>query len=301
MTQLLYGGIEAGGTKFVCIVGSGPDDIRAETRFPTTMPEETLQQAVDFFHQQQSQHGKLAAVGVASFGPLDLHLDSPTYGHILPTPKPGWTDADVVGILRTALALPVGFETDVNAAALSESRWGAGQGVDTLLYLTIGTGVGGGALANGRLLHGLIHPEMGHIYIPHDRQADAFDGSCSFHGDCLEGLAAGPAIEKRWGRCGESIPPEHPAWALEAHYLALGLVNWISILSPERVVLGGGVMQQSQLFPLIHQEVQRLFNGYLSSPAILENIADYIVPPALKGRSGVLGALALAMDVNQQS
>jgi fructokinase len=297
----LFGAIEAGGTKFVCILGSGPEDVRAEARFPTMTPEETIRQAVGFFRRQQAEHDELAAIGIASFGPLDLDPDSPTYGYITSTPKPGWAKTDFAGMIRRALSLPVGFDTDVNAAALGEWRWGAARGLDTFIYLTIGTGIGGGGMVNGRLIHGLLHPEMGHLCIPHDWGADPFAGSCPFHGDCLEGLASGPAIESRWGKPAETLPPEHPAWALEARYLALGMVNWIYTLSPQKIILGGGVMQQAHLFPLIRWEVQTLLKGYLQSPAILENIDDYIVPPALGKRAGVLGALALAMDAAQSS
>ena len=290
----LYGGIEGGGTKFICVVGGGPGDIRAETRFPTTMPRETLAQAIDFFRQQQAVHGRLDAIGLACFGPLDPDPASPAYGRIQPTPKPGWTGADVVAPLVEAFGLPVGFDTDVNGAALAEARWGAAQGCDPVLYLTIGTGIGGGALVNGRLLHGLIHPEMGHIPLPHDRQRDPFPGSCPFHGDCFEGLANGPALHKRWGQPAETLPPDHPAWDLEATYIAYALAAYITVLSPQRIVLGGGVAQQSQMFPLIHHKVPQILNGYIHSPQILEHIAEYIVPPGLGGRAGVLGAIALA-------
>ncbi|NCP16408.1 ROK family protein [bacterium] len=292
----LFGGIEAGGTKFVCILGSGPEDVRAEAHFPTTTPGETIRQAVEFFRHQQAEHGELAAIGIASFGPLDLDPDSPTYGTITSTPKPGWSNTDFAGMIRRALSLPVGFDTDVNAAALAEWRWGAARGLDTFIYLTIGTGIGGGGMVNGHLMHGLLHPEMGHLCIPHDRGADPFAGSCPFHGDCLEGLASGPAIVKRWGQPAETLPPEHPAWALEARYLALGLVNLIYTLSPQKIILGGGVMQQAHLFPLLRREVQTLLKGYLQSPILQERIDEYILPPALGKRAGVLGALALAMD-----
>jgi fructokinase len=297
----LFGGIEAGGTKFVCILGSGPEDVRAEARFPTTTPEETIRQAVGFFRRQQAEQGELAAIGIASFGPLDLDCNSPTYGYITSTPKPDWANTDFAGMIRRALSLPVGFDTDVNAAALGEWRWGAARGLDTFIYLTIGTGIGGGGMANGRLMHGLLHPEMGHLCIPHYRGADPFAGSCPFHGDCLEGLASGPAIESRWGQRGETLPPDHPAWELEAHYLALGVVNWIYTLSPYKIILGGGVMQQAHLFPLLRREVQTLLKGYLKSPILLERSDDYIVPPALGKRAGVSGALALAMDAAQSS
>ncbi len=290
----LFGGIEGGGTKFVCAVGTGPGDIRAETRFSTTTPAETIGRAVDFFRQQERELGPLAALGVASFGPVDPNPASPTYGHIMPTPKPGWSHTDMVGPFKAALNLPVGFDTDVNAAALSEWRWGAAQNCDPAMYITIGTGIGGGILANGQMIHGLVHPETGHLPLPHDLTRDPFPGSCPFHGDCFEGLANGPAMEKRWGQRAETLPPDHPAWDLEAHYIALALASYIYTLSPQRIVLGGGVSQQPQLMPLIHQKVQKLINGYVQSPQILENIAAYIVPPALGSHTGVLGAIALA-------
>ncbi|WP_239014364.1 ROK family protein [Archangium violaceum] len=293
MTTLL-GGIEAGGTKFVCAVGTGPDDIRAMVRIPTTTPEETIGQALAFFQEQTRQRGPLAALGIASFGPVELHPGSLQYGFITSTPKPGWRNADVAGPFRRALGIPVGFDTDVNGAALGEHHWGAAQGLDTFVYLTIGTGIGGGGLLNGRLMHGLIHPEMGHIRLPRDPKADPFPGGCPFHGDCFEGLASGPALEKRLGQRAESLPVDHPVWALEAHYIALALTSYICTLSPQRLILGGGVMAQQHLFPLVRAEVRRLLNGYIQSPAILEHIESYIVPPALAERSGVLGALALA-------
>ena len=291
----LYGGIEAGGTKFVCAVGAGPDDIRAEVRFPTTSPAETIKKAVAFFEEQQKLLNRpLTALGIAAFGPLDPNRGSPTFGFITSTPKPGWQNADLAGEVRRALKLPVGFDTDVNGAALAEGRWGAAQGLDTFLYLTIGTGVGGGGMVGGKLMHGLVHPEMGHIRLPRDRQADPFEGFCLYHGDCLEGLASGPALEKRWGVKAETLPPEHPAWALEAHYLGLALSDFICTLSPQRIILGGGVMSQPHLFPLVRAETLRLLNGYVRSPQILEKIDEYIVPPALGARAGVLGAFALA-------
>jgi fructokinase len=295
----LFGGIEGGGTKFVCAVGTGPDDIRAEARFPTTTPEETLGRAVAFFREQEATE-KLAAIGIAAFGPIDPDPASPGFGYITTTPKPHWPHTNFVGRIREDFDLPIGFDTDVNVAALGEHRWGAAQGLDTFIYWTIGTGLGGGGMVNGKLIHGLMHPEMGHMQVPHDRQRDPFPGNCPYHGDCLEGLAAGPALEGRWGQRGETLPADHEAWQLEAHYLALGLVNVITIVSPQRIILGGGVMAQPGIFPLIHQEVQRLLNGYIQMSAITEKIADYIVPPKLGGRAGVLGAIALAQDVYSQ-
>jgi len=289
----LFGGIEAGGTKFVCAVGTGPDDIRAETRFSTTTPGETIGQAIEFF-KAQAQKEPLAAIGIASFGPVDPDPDSETWGYITTTPKPGWANTEFATAIGRALNVPVGFDTDVNGAVLGEYRWGAAQGLDTFIYLTIGTGVGGGGLVNGKLLHGLVHPEMGHIYLPPHPDDPHPEGFCPYHGNCLEGMTNGPAIEKRWGQRGETLPVDHPAWELEAHYLAVGLSSLICTLSPQRIVMGGGVMDQSHLFPLVRQKVQELLNGYVQSPAILENVDTYVVPPGLGGKAGVLGAIALA-------
>jgi fructokinase len=290
----LFGGVEGGGTKFVCAVGTGPDDIRAETRFPTTTPDETLRKAIAFFKEQENQHGKLSAIGMGSFGPIDPRSGSPTYGHIMLTPKPGWSNADMVGPLQAAFGIPIGFDLDVNAAALAEFRWGAAQGCDPALYMTIGTGIGGGVIANGKLLHGLLHPEMGHIHLIHDLSIDPFPGVCPFHKDCFEGLAAGPALEKRWGKRASNLPFEHPAWDLEAGYIAQALTAFIYTLSPQKIILGGGVMQQIHLFEHIRKNVQVNLNSYVQSKQILENIDEYIVPPGLSGYAGVLGALALA-------
>jgi fructokinase len=288
----LYGGIEGGGTKFVCAIGSGPDDIREEIRFPTGNPEEAIGTAVAFF----SKYKDLQAVGIACFGPLDANPKSPTFGYVTTTPKPGWAHTEFAGTVARALGVPVGFDTDVNAAALGEHRWGAARNLDSCLYLTVGTGIGGGAVVEGKMIHGLMHPEMGHLRVPHDRQADPYAGCCPYHGDCLEGLACGPAIEGRWGQRAETLPPDHPAWALEAHYLALGLSNTIVTLSPQRIILGGGVMDQRGLFPLIRREVQALLNGYIRSPMLEDEIDSYIVPPVLGNQAGVLGGIALAID-----
>ena len=294
----MFGGIEAGGTTFVCAVGSGPDDLQAQVKFATTTPGETIERAVEFL---RSHRDRLAAVGIASFGPVDLQPGSPTHGFITTTPKPGWANTDLAGAVRQALDVPVGFETDVNGAALGEHRWGAARDLDTFLYLTIGTGIGGGGMAGGALLHGLVHPEMGHMRLPHDLEADPFPGVCPFHGDCLEGLASGPALEARWGQPAGRLPEDHPAWPLEAHYLALAAVNLVCALSPQRIILGGGVMNQRHLFPLIRQEVQDLLNGYVQAPEILDDIEAYIVPPALGGQAGVVGALALAEQAAAQA
>jgi fructokinase len=297
MTNEFVGGIEAGGTKFVCAVGSGPDDLRAETRFPTTTPDETIARTVAFFREQEAIHGRPAAIGIASFGPLDPNPASPTFGYITSTPKPHWANVDLAGAIRSALGVPVGFDTDVNIAGLGEYRWGAAQGLSNFIYLTIGTGVGGGVLIDGKPVHGLVHPELGHIPLPHDWTADPYKGRCPYHGDCLEGLAAGPAIGERWGRPAVELPPDHAAWDLEAHYLARALQAFICTLSPERIILGGGVMEQPQLFPLVRRKVVAYLNGYVQSPTILNDIDRYIVPPGLGNRAGVLGAFAQAHRV----
>ncbi|MFH1086569.1 MAG: ROK family protein, partial [Chloroflexota bacterium] len=292
----LYGGIEAGGTKFVCAVGTGPADLRAEARFATTGPAETIGQAIAFL-REQARAEPLVAVGIASFGPVDPNPASPTFGYVTTTPKPGWAHTDFAGAIHRALGVPVGLDTDVNLAALGEYRWGAAQGLDTFLYLTVGTGIGGGGMVNGQLIHGLMHPEMGHIRVPHDWQRDPYAGYCPYHGDCWEGLAAGPAFEGRWGQRAETLPADHSAWELEAEYLALGLANLILPISPQRIIMGGGVMEQRHLFARIHQRVQALLNGYIQHAAILRDIGAYIVPPALGARAGVLGAIALAERV----
>lgn len=295
----LYGAIEGGGTKFVCAIGTGPNDIRAEARFPTTTPEETMGQALDFFKQQEENFGELTAIGFACFGPLDPNPASPTYGHILPTPKPGWSHADVVCMVSSAFDIPIAFDTDVNGAALGEWRWGKAQGLKTFIYLTVGTGVGGGAYVEGNLLHGLIHPEMGHITVKHDMGKDPFEGICPFHGDCLEGLASGVAIEKRWGQRGGTLPQDHPAWDLEADYIAQALANYSLTLSPQRIIVGGGVGSLPHLMPKVQTKTRDYLNGYIQSPVILENIESYIVSPGLGNRSGILGAIALAEQALQ--
>ncbi len=292
----VYGGLEAGGTKFVCLIANDPDHILIEERFPTTAPAETIGRTIDFFQRQMQEH-QLAAIGIGSFGPVDLDRASPTYGYITTTPKPGWAQADLCGEMQRALHIPIAFDTDVNAAAYGEHYWVAeDRSLDPLLYMTVGTGIGVGAIVNGQPLHGLLHPEVGHMLLPHDRAVDPFDGACPYHGDCFEGLAAGPALEKRWKRRGETLPPDHPAWALEAHYIALSLANLSYALSPQRIVLGGGVMQQPHLYDLVRSETLQIINGYLQSDRITQHIDHYIVPPGLGIRSGGLGAIALAIE-----
>jgi fructokinase len=283
------GGVEAGGTKWVCAIGDGPDDLGETITFPTTTPAETIARAAEFF----MHNGGVDALGIGSFGPLVVRRSSPTWGRITTTPKPGWRDTELGSALETALGVPVAFDTDVNAAALGEQRWGAAAGLETFCYITVGTGIGGGGMANGRLLHGLLHPEFGHMRIPHDRARDPFDGVCPFHGDCFEGLASGEAIRERSGRPAEAL--EDPAaWELEAEYLALGLVNVVCTLSPQRIILGGGVPKRQGLFPIIRERLQELLAGYLDAPELTASIDGYLVAPALGDRSGVLGAIELA-------
>jgi fructokinase len=290
----LFGAIEAGGTKFVCGLGTGPEDLRLVT-FPTSTPAITLHHVIEYYRKEAGS--SLDAVGIGAFGPVDLRPDSPTFGYITSTPKVEWQQCDLAGTLQRALQVPIGFDTDVNATAAGEARWGAGRGIPDFLYLTVGTGIGGGAMVNGEVIHGLLHPEMGHIRIPHDLNDDPFPGSCPYHQDCLEGLASGPAIEARWGKPAPQLAADHPAWKLEAHYLALGLATWVCTLSPERILLGGGVMQQKSLFPMIRTELSNLLNGYIRVAAILEGLNSYIVPPQLGSRAGVLGALVLAEHI----
>ncbi len=296
----LYGGIEAGGTKFVCAVGAGPDDIRAEVRFPTTNPDETLGRAVEFFRQYMIKtHQRLDGIGIGSFGPLDLNPGSVDYGKITSTPKAGWLYTDIRRRIERETATPTAIDTDVNAAALAEGTWGAAVNLHDYIYLTVGTGIGGGLIVQGKPHHGLVHPEMGHMRVPHDRQEDPIDGVCPYHGDCLEGLASGPAIEARTGKSGEELPGYDPVWELEATYLAHALTNLVCVASPQRIILGGGVMQQEQLFPMIRLKLRQLLNGYVQSPMITEVNPEYIVPPKLGQRAGVLGAIALARQTFQ--
>lgn len=277
----MWGAIEAGGTKFICGVGTGAGDLTA-IRVPTTSPDATIADVIRYFRQHPIQ-----ALGIGSFGPIDR-----ARGWITSTPKTGWQNYDIVGRIRDALGVPVGFDTDVNAAALAEARWGAGRGLTDFVYVTVGTGIGGGAVVNGALLHGAAHAEMGHMRIPHDRSRDPFPGSCSYHGDCLEGLASGPAIEVRWGMPGESLAPDHRAWHLEAHYLALATANLACTLAPQRIILGGSVMRHPHLLDLIRSELAELLNGYIGAPEL--------VLPQLGERAGVLGALILAEQVALQ-
>lgn len=293
----LLAGIEAGGTKFNCVVGTGAGDILAKSSFPTTTPIETLRAVEQFFIAQQEQFGTLNALGIASFGPVDLNRESRTYGHILTTPKPGWSMIDMRGYFARAFNVPVAFETDVNGSALGEYHYGAARCVDNFVYVTVGTGIGAGVMINGRLLQGVGHPELGHMLVPQDFSKDSFSGCCPFHGNCLEGLASGTAITARWKKPANQLSSNHQVWALEAHYLALMCVNITHLFSPQKIILGGGVMSQALLLPMIRVNFLRLINGYAAAQ-VLEQADQFIVAPGVEdGMSGMRGALWLASSV----
>jgi fructokinase len=300
-----YGAVEGGGTKFVCAVGEGPDGILARTRIETTTPEETLGRVADFFARATAPDApggaagrELAAVGVACFGPLELDPRSPQFGALLATPKPGWSGAPVAAPLRERLGVPVAVDTDVNGAALGEWRWGAARDCDPALYLTIGTGIGGGVVLDGQPLHGLLHPEMGHIPVPRlewpDGRPDDFPGVCPFHGACFEGLASGPALAARAGAPAESLDPEHPLWELAAGYVAVALATYILVLAPRRIVVGGGVSQNGHLLRRVRRRLPRVLNGYVGRPEVDAGVEGYVVAPRFGQEAGLIGALALA-------
>lgn len=284
---MYYGAIEAGGTKFVCAVSNENFDIIDRVSIPTTLPNETIQQVYQFFNKYN-----LISIGIGSFGPIDVNKKSNTYGFITTTPKKGWAQFDLVGALEEKYQIPVAFTTDVNAAAYGEFKKGSAKGVDSCLYLTIGTGVGGGAIINGKLLEGFSHPEMGHVLI-RKHQEDSYEGNCPFHKTCLEGLAAGPAIEERYRKKGHELEQDDHVWKLEAHYIAQALISYTLILRPEKIILGGGVMKQRQLFPLVRTEFKHLLNDYVKTP----NLDEYIVPPKLEDDAGITGCLLLAREV----
>lgn len=295
-TPVLYGGIEGGGTKFNCAVGRGPGDIEGEIRLPTTTPQETLARVCDFF-RPYAEKGRVKAIGLGSFGPVDLMPGSPSFGYITTTPKPRWANTDILGLLRKELDVPMVMDMDVVAAAMGEFMWGASRGCDPSLYLTVGTGIGGGCICNGKPWRGIVSLEMGHIRIPHDTRRDPFPGNCPYHGDCFEGLASGPAIQARFGRRAETLPDNDPFWEIEADYIAYALANYTLTLAPRRIVLGGGVMQKALLYDKVRAAVAKTLNSYLKHDTLVHRLGEYIVPPALGGRSGVLGGMALAMDL----
>ncbi len=281
------GCIEAGGTKFVCGICETNGKILERVQFDTRFPKETMDDVISFFENKN-----ISAIGLGCFGPIDLNLYSDTYGFITTTPKTVWQNFDIVGTLKSHFNLPIGFDTDVNGAALGETYFGGATGLKNVLYMTIGTGIGAGALVEGNLVHGMLHPEMGHISV-NKHLDDHFEGVCPFHKDCLEGLASGTALEKRYHKKGQDLT-DKSIWQLEAYYIAQALVNYILILSPEKIILGGGVSKNQQLLDEVRINVKKLLNGYIQTN-IIENINSYIINPLLGDNAGLMGALALGL------
>jgi fructokinase len=292
MSQFI--GIEGGGTKFVCAYGSGPDDLHNRVVIKTQSPEKTMQEVIEYIHDVRKKT-EIAAIGFSIFGPLDLDKTSTTYGYVLPTVKEEWLlGFDCVGALKQQFHLPIGFDTDVNAAALGEHRWGAAQGFDDFLYITVGTGIGGGAMVNGKMLHGAMHPEMGHIMVTQDRAEDPFAGICVYHKNCLEGLASGPAMKARWHvDSALDLPQDHPSWDLEAKYIGAALADYTLMLAPKRIILGGGVMRQKHLMPKIRAQMVKALAGFINNKTV-NDVESYVVSPGVGENSGVLGSIALA-------
>jgi fructokinase len=300
----IVGAIEAGGTKMVCAVGSGPGPATlARAQFPTgDDPAACLRAVTEWLSAQERSHGRLEAIGIASFGPVDLHPGSPTYGHVTTTPKRGWRNTDVVGPLRRAFpGRAVGFDTDVNGAALGEGRWGAARGLTDFVYVTVGTGIGGGAVAGGRLVHGLVHPEMGHMPMG-AADGDPFPGACAIHGRCWEGLCSGPAIAARAGVPAEDLPADHPAWDLTMRAMGQALATVTCVLSPQRIILGGSVRRagglgEAAFLAGVRNHLRQALAGYIHAPTLAEGAIDgYLVPPELGDAAGVCGAMALAQE-----
>jgi len=286
---LRIGAIEAGGTKIICGIGNELGEIEHKISFPTETPEKAMKQIIDFFKDEE-----IAAIGIGTFGPIDVNKNSSTYGYITTTPKPGWGNFNFLGALKEHFNVPIGFDTDVNGAAYAEAKWGSAKGLNSCVYYTVGTGVGVGVYSEGRLVHGLLHPEAGHIPVRR-HPSDQYEGKCPYHHDCLEGMAAGPAIEARYGIKGSELPVDHEAWKLIAYYIGQALTSTILLLSPERIILGGGVMHQEQLLPLIHEEVKRNLNGYVQHDMILKHIDQYIITPGLGDNAGLSGAVGIGL------
>ncbi|MFR6671250.1 MAG: ROK family protein [Enterococcus avium] len=289
----MYGSIEAGGTKFVCAVGDEDFSIIERVSFPTTCPAETLANVVEFFSKYQKE---LQSIGVGSFGPIDIHPESKTYGYVTSTPKNGWAQTDFVGYLKQTLPVPIAWTTDVNAACFGEYVAGHGLGMTSVAYYTVGTGIGGGVIQSGKFVEGFSHPEMGHMLV-HRNSEDSFEGACPFHSNCLEGMAAGPAIEKRIGKKGQELAPEDSFWEIEADYLAQCAYNTTLMFSPEIIIFGGGVMKQPQLIKKVRERFAELLNGYVKIPPL----EKYLVTPKLEDNAGVIGGLALAKEIELHS
>jgi fructokinase len=290
---MLIGALEAGGTKMVCAVGNKYGNIFDMTTFPTKDPSVTIPCIVDYFKKEG-----IDCLGIGCFGPIDLDSRSLTYGYITSTPKLAWKNYDMVGNMRKAMDIPIGFDTDVNGAVLGEVTFGAAKGLDFVIYITIGTGVGVGVYQNGQLMHGMMHPEAGHILMK-KREDDTYHGKCPYHKTCFEGLAAGPAIEERWGARAAKLKERSEVWDLEAYYIAQALTNYIYVYSPQKIILGGGVMNQEQLFLLIRNKVIELNAGYVSCKG-LQDMDHYIVPASLHDKQGILGALELGRRAFQE-
>lgn len=287
---MLIGGIEAGGTKMVCAIGDENGTIIDRKSFPTRQPKETFEDIISYFKEWD-----IKALGIGCFGPVDLNKNSETYGYITSTPKPGWANCDIVGTFMEALGVPVGIDTDVNGAILGEVTWGAAKDVESAIYITIGTGVGVGVYVNGKLLHGLVHPEAGHILLA-KHPKDSYQGRCPYHSNCVESLASGPAIEERWGKKAFELADREEVWELEAYYIASAITNYILTYSPQKIILWGGVMHQEQLFAKVRTQVKEMLNGYVDNPMILEDMDNYIVKPELGEDPGILGAIKLGLD-----
>jgi len=283
------GALEAGGTKMVCAIGDENGNIMERVSIPTEIPEVTLPAIADFFREKE-----IEALGIACFGPIDLHRESPTYGYITTTPKLAWANCNIVGYLKEALGVPVGFDTDVNGSVLGEAAWGCAKGLSDCVYVTIGTGIGAGIMTNGSLLHGMLHAEGGHILL-RKHPEDAFEGNCPYHKTCFEGLASGPAIEARWGAKAELLTERKEVWELEAYYIAQALVDYIMLLSPQKIILGGGVMHQPGLLEMVHEELKIQLAGYLKTKE-LERLEEYVVLPGLGDNQGIMGALKLGLE-----
>lgn len=286
---MLIGGIEAGGTKMVCGIGDENGVLRDRASFPTRNPEETFADMISYFKKWD-----IKALGIGCFGPVDLNRNSKTYGYITTTPKKGWEYCNIVGAMKDALGIPVGFDTDVNGAVLGEVTWGAARGCETAIYITVGTGVGVGVYCNGGLVHGLVHPEGGHVILSRHPE-DTYPGRCPYHPDCMESLASGPAIMERYGAPAAELSDRAKVWELEAYYIAQAITDYVLLYSPQKVILWGGVMHQEKLFPMVREQVKKFLNGYIHHEMITERIDDYIVAPALGEDPGILGALRLGM------
>ena len=285
-----YGSLEAGGTKMVCAIGDEQGNILERISIPTLAPENTMPAIIEFFKSKN-----ISALGIGCFGPVDLDKKSPTYGHITTTPKLAWKNYDIVGVCEKELGVPVGFDTDVNGSALGEATWGCTKDLDNSIYITVGTGIGVGVIIDRKPYHGMLHPEGGHIFLARHPQDPMERGVCPYHELCLEGLASGPSIQARWGKPGVELADRKEVWELEAYYLAQAICSYIMILSPERIIVGGGVAHQEQMMPLIRKEVLRQMGGYIAAKG-MQDLDNYIVLPSLNDNQGILGALKLAMD-----